>query len=302
MTQNKQTKKLITHDGSFHSDDIFAAATLSLFLEKKAENFELIRTRDPEIIAKGDYIFDVGGIYDAEQNKFDHHQKSGAGKRENGIEYASFGLVWKKFGIELCGNQQVSDLIDEKLVAPIDAGDNGMSLVEFKTKTEPYFVQSVFNSFYPDWKNLNAINLHAGFLECVNIAKKILSNEIMHAKELSEAKEKILEIYKNTTDKRIIVLDQHYPYEHITESLPEPVFVIYPRADGCWAVKCEKEDSQKSFSRKKDFPATWAGLRDEELQKISSVKDAVFCHRTLFMAVAKSKEGAVKLAQIALES
>ncbi|PIZ87309.1 hypothetical protein COX93_01400, partial [Candidatus Nomurabacteria bacterium CG_4_10_14_0_2_um_filter_30_12] len=53
--------KLITHNGSFHSDDIFATATLSLLLEKRGESFEIIRTRDEEIIKNGDYIFDVGG-------------------------------------------------------------------------------------------------------------------------------------------------------------------------------------------------------------------------------------------------
>ena len=39
-------KKIIiaTHSGSFHADDLFAVATLSLLLGK--ENIEVIRTRD----------------------------------------------------------------------------------------------------------------------------------------------------------------------------------------------------------------------------------------------------------------
>ena len=41
-------------------------------------------------------------------------------------------------------------------------------------------------------------------------------------------------------------------------------------------------------------------LTDEEFEKITGVEGAVFCHRTLFMAVAKSKEGAIKLAKLAL--
>jgi len=57
-----------------------------------------------------------------------------------------------------------------------------------------------------------------------------------------------------------------------------------------------------SFENRKDFPNTWAGLRDEEFQKVSGVSDAVFCHRGLFLIGAKSKEGAIKLAQIALTS
>ena len=68
----KDTKKLVTHNGSFHADDIFACATLCLILEKQGKEFEIIRTRDEEMIKTGDYVFDVGGIYDANKNIFDH--------------------------------------------------------------------------------------------------------------------------------------------------------------------------------------------------------------------------------------
>ena len=87
------------------------------------------------------------------------------------------------------------------------------------------------------------------------------------------------------------------------DGFPEPLFVIYPREvyKNYWAVKAVRNDP-KTFINRKDFPKSWAGLRDEELQKISGVSDAIFCHRGLFLAVAKTKEGAIKLAQIAVES
>ena len=105
-------KKLITHNGSFHTDDIFAAAALSLMLEKKGDSFEIIRTHDPEAIEKGDYVFDVGGIYDEEKNRFDHHQKSFKEKRENDILYSSFGLVWKKYGLEISGSEKIAKIVE----------------------------------------------------------------------------------------------------------------------------------------------------------------------------------------------
>src|SRR3989344_9093627 len=133
--KKNSSKKLVTHNGSFHADDVFAAAVLSIYLEKRRETFEIIRTRDEEIIKTGDYVFDVGGIYDADKNRFDHHQKDGAGKRDNNIEYSSFGLVWKKFGKELCnGFEKAIKSIDNRLIAPIDAADNGFDLVEKKYK------------------------------------------------------------------------------------------------------------------------------------------------------------------------
>ena len=146
----KNNKKLITHNGSFHSDDVFACATLCLMLEKKGEQFDIIRTRDNEIIRTGDYVFDLGNMYDEEKNRFDHHQIGGAGGRENGIEYSSFGLVWKKFGAEICESQKVADMIDNKLVAPVDAFDNGIDLYKNNFgNILPYTVKDVLSVFSP---------------------------------------------------------------------------------------------------------------------------------------------------------
>ena len=298
-------KKLVTHNGSFHTDDIFAAATLEMYLEKQGESFEVIRTRDEEIIKNADYVFDVGGIYNAEENRFDHHQKGGAGGRAkgdggNGIEYASFGLVWKKFGAELCGSQKAADLIDQKLVAPIDAHDNGIDLVENKNAISPYFIQQAFLAMQPTWREEDTTDDEV-FLKSVEIAKIILSREIIQAQDGVRAEEIVMSVYKNTQDKRIIILDKYYPFEYILQNFPEPLFVICPSRTikDKWSAKAVREDP-KTFKNRKDFPVSWAGLRDEEMAKVSGVPDAIFCHRALFLAVAKSKEGATKLAELAL--
>ena len=297
----KNNKKLITHDGSFHADDIFACAVLCLVLEKNNEEFEIIRTRDENMIKTGDYVFDIGGIYNAESNRFDHHQVGGAGKRLNGIEYASFGLVWKKFGKILSSSDDVVALIDEKLAAPVDASDNGFDLFENKHEISPYLIQNLFISMRPTWREGNQ-NIYEMFLKCVVIAKEILLREIIQAGDALLAEETIISIYKKTEDKRIIILDKNYPYEYTLNNFPEILFVIYPRTtDGFWAVKAVKKDI-KTFINRKNFPKLWAGLKEEELINVSGVADAVFCHRALFMCVAKSKEGAIKLAQIAVES
>ena len=50
----------------------------------------------------------------------------------------------------------------------------------------------------------------------------------------------------------------------------------------------------------KPLPESWGGKQDEELAQATGVQDARFCHRGLFMITAKSKEGAIKLAELAL--
>lgn len=294
--------KLVTHDGSFHTDDIFACAVLCLVLEKNNEKFEVIRTRNEEIINSADYVFDVGGVHNEETNRFDHHQIGGAGKRydEVGIEYASFGLVWKKYGLVLCETQKAFDLIDKKLAAPIDAWDNGFDLVTNKYREySPYFLQHIFFSMEPTWcedKSSDKV-----FLECVDIAKVILSREIIHIHDAILAEESVLEVYNKSKDKRIIILDRGYPFQHILQNFSEPLYVIYPRKNADWGVKAVKDDP-KTFKNRKDFPASWGGKRGVELSEITGVSDAIFCHKGLFLSVAKSKVGAIKLAEIALES
>ncbi len=299
---NKAKIKLVTHNGSFHADDIFAAAALSVLLEKRGESFEIIRTRDEEIIKTGDYVFDIGGIYDEKINRFDHHQPGGAGSRLLGgvnIEYASCGLVWKKFGAEICGGIDAAGLIEKKIIAPTDAFDNGLDLVENKFEVSPYLIEHLFFSMRPTWQEKD-LSKDTMFFKCVEIAKAVLTREIIQAQDALSAKESVISIYKNTSDKRIIILDKAYPYEDTLNNFPEPLFVVYPRASSnAWKVEAIRENP-KNFKNRKDLPKTWAGLRDEDLQKVTGVSDAIFCHRGLYLVVVKSKEGAIALAQKAL--
>lgn len=299
---NENLKKiLITHDGAFHADDIFASAALSIMLERENLPFEIIRSRDPKIWKTGDFVYDVGGVYDESKNLFDHHQIGGAGKSPRGIEYSSMGLVWKKFGEKIAGSKRAAEIIEKRLCAPIDAWDNGFDLVENKYDVAPYYLQSIFFAMSPTWKEEDA-DIDEVFLKCVALAENILEREIIQAQDTLEAEESVISIYNKTEDKRVIVMDKNYPFEYILWTFPEPLFAVYPRkTGGTWGVKAVRKDP-KSFNNRKNLPKEWAGLVDEEFVNVSGVADAMFCHRALFLAGAKSKEGAIKLAQIAVES
>ena len=95
-------------------------------------------------------------------------------------------------------------------------------------------------------------------------------------------------------------MDENFHDEDVLCKFKELLFVIYPRtSDTLWGIRTVLE-VPRTFKNRKDFPKNWAGLRDEELQKVTGVADAVFCHKGLFLAVTKSKEGAQKLAELAL--
>lgn len=298
-----QKNKLITHNADFHADDVFATATLFILLDKEQKEYEVIRTRDEEIIKTGDYVYDVGGIYDPASHRFDHHQAGGSGVRENGIPYAAFGLVWKEFGEKVSGSKEVADAIERKLVMPVDANDSAFLVSQSIVKDVfEYTIADAFHAFIPYTQIRNDENLHAAFLEAVAFAKRILSEEIIKSTEKMGFRDTVISIYNNTVDKRIIVLPNYYPWKEFLTVYPEPVFVITPREHGLYQVKAVPDGDPRLFKNRKDFPKTWAGLRDEELAKVSGVPDAVFCHNSLFIAVAKSLEGAQKLAELALNA
>lgn len=292
--------KLVTHDGSFHTDDIFAVATISLILEKKNEKFKVIRTRDQEIIKSADYVFDVGGIYDEKNNRFDHHQIGKAGERE-GIPYAAFGLVWQKFGAEISGSKEVADLIERKLVMPIDANDNGIDLCKNNfPNILPYTLQDVFAIFSPT--ALEDTEKDKQFLKALVWAKEILNREIKKANDQIEITKIIRDFYKKTKDKRLIVIDKpkvsRFEIWDALQDFTEPLFVVYGDKED-WSIVAMRKD-KNGFGNRKNFPTSWAGARQKELRDVTGVSDAVFCHNNLFLAVAKSKEGAIKLAKLAL--
>ncbi len=52
-------KSVGTHDGSFHADEVTACSLLLLY--KLIDKDKIIRTRDPEALARCEYVCDVGG-------------------------------------------------------------------------------------------------------------------------------------------------------------------------------------------------------------------------------------------------
>jgi len=291
----KKKKLIITHSGQFHADDVFSVAALQILFGEK--NVEITRTRDEKLMAKGDIVIDVGGIYNESQDRFDHHQTEGAGKRENNIPYSSLGLVWKKYGKDICGSESVANYLDCVLVQPIDAGDNGVEIYKpIINEVMPYTIPSIVHAFNPAWDEGRDVN--DCFFEILAFAREILKREIDRAQSKFKGEEFAVQIYKNTLDKRIIILDKDYPVASLMVSFPEPLFVVYPKS-GTWHVVAVRVNLV-DFKIRKSFPASWAGKRDEEFVKLSGVSDAVFCHRNLFLAVAKSKDGALELARKAL--
>ena len=89
------TIKIGTHNGHFHCDEIFACfllKTLPQYANAEIVRFVVsvinggvavsgenrrfsFRSRDPKVLAECHTVVDVGGVFDAAQRRYDHHQK-----------------------------------------------------------------------------------------------------------------------------------------------------------------------------------------------------------------------------------
>ncbi|KAL7895690.1 metal-dependent protein hydrolase [Trichoderma sp. TUCIM 5745] len=133
-----------THNGHFHADEALAVHMLRMLPSYRDSS--LVRTRDPKILETCHTVVDVGGEYDAQRNRYDHHQRGFTttfpGKN---TKLSSAGLVYMHFGRDLIAQSirqseasaaaadSSSDVellynkIYENFIEAVDAHDNGIS-------------------------------------------------------------------------------------------------------------------------------------------------------------------------------
>jgi len=282
---------IATHNGNFHADDVFSIAALKYIFPE----FNLVRTRNLEIINNADLVIDVGGEYDPEKGRFDHHQRGGAGQRENGIPYSSFGLIWQKYGLEICENDEnVAQSIDNGLVSTIDAIDCG----HVEGVSQGISLSQTISMFNPTWQEES--DFDRCFDEAVEFASRVLARFIAAASGGINAKALVAEAIEKAQDPRVIVLDKYIPWKRTVHALSEQaLYMVYPSTTGQWRIQTVPVEPG-SFEDRKSLPAPWAGLSDQALKDVTQLDDAMFCHNGLFIAGAESFESTMKMAEMAL--
>jgi len=77
-SEEREKSKLIgTHSGSFHCDEALACSLLSLLPDEfSPKSTILVRSRDAPTLSQCHILVDVGGEFNPETLRFDHHQKA----------------------------------------------------------------------------------------------------------------------------------------------------------------------------------------------------------------------------------
>jgi uncharacterized UPF0160 family protein len=290
--------QIATHSGSFHADEVFAVAALGLL----GDPVEVVRTRDRVALAQADLRVDVGFRDDASTGDFDHHQRDFAAARDNGVRYASFGLVWREFGARICdGDEEVADAVDDTLVQPVDANDTGQRLTQALIDgAHPMTISGLIGGFNARWdETLTLGQERERFDAAVAFAGGILAREVASAASGRRSERLVRAAIAAAPDARVVELPVNAPWKQVlVPSAADALFVIYPKRQGFGLEAVPRELG--SFENRRDLPPAWGGLEGADLVAATGVPDALFCHAKRFLAVARSREGVQRLAELAL--
>lgn len=290
--------RVATHDGSFHADEVFAVAAITLL----DEPVEIVRTRDRDAMAECDLRVDVGFAHDPAGGDFDHHQREFSLARDNGVGYASFGLIWREYGVRVCGgDEELAKQIDQTLVQGVDANDTGQQVVTSVIEgVRPLTVNGVVGAFNARWDEaLSPEQERERFDQAVALAAGIIERERASASSGLRGARQVREAIAAAADPRVIELEDNVPWKSVVvPEVPEALYVIYPKRQG-WGLEAVPR-RLGSFENRRDLPEAWAGLDGPGLAALTGVEDALFCHAKRFLAVARSREGVEALAAQAL--
>lgn len=258
--------KGFTHAGTFHADDVFSTALLKILNPdfKVERGFAVPENFD-------------GIIYDIGLGEFDHHQE-GNEKRKNGVEYASFGKLWKEYGHFILPDNECNHF-DHNFIEHLDLSDN---------TGEKDNLASVISSFNPFWDEPE--NSDKYFNDAVDYAISILNKQFARYNKNREAEVHVLEAYRKS-NKKVVILDRYYPWVKAL-STTTAKYVIHPSQRGGYSIQCIPS---KNGKLKVEFPNNLRGKNENELSEV--IEGLRFVHNSGFCATANTIDACMKLVE-----
>lgn len=272
-----------THDGSFHADEVTALALLVVF--KGLDPTKIIRTRDLNILKECEYVCDVGGIYDPKIKRFDHHQVSYQGP------LSSAGMILKYLQETDVLSMKEYNFFNNSLVKGVDAFDNGRVTANLGFCS----FSNLVSNFLPIEHQATAEEMNEAFMQAAHFT-------IGHFKRLYKryqynlsCKGLVEESMKKYTD--CLLFEKSIPWmESFFElnGLGHPaLFIIMPSGEH-WKLRGIPPSYEEKIKVRHYLPKKWEGLLEEDLQKVTGIDGAVFCHKGRFISVWRTKEDALK--------
>jgi uncharacterized UPF0160 family protein len=286
----KILKSFGTHDGSFHADEVTACALLIFFdLVKK----DLIyRTRDRAVLNKCEYVCDVLGIYNPKKKIFDHHQADYEG------DLSSAGMVLKYLKNQNIISKNFYEYLNNSFIRGVDYHDIG------KVEPEKGFCtfSDIIFSFLPVGFDLSLKDFENAYMGALDFTLGYLKRLEIRFLHLQEAK-KIIKKHMRKKEKYLIFERSFSWVDGFFElgGKEHPALFIVMPTGKHWKLRGIPPSFDERMKVGVPLPEEWAGLRDEELKKVSKIDGAIFCHKGRFISIFETKEDALKALKYVLK-
>lgn len=288
----------------------------------------VVRTRDQAVLDTCAAVVDVGGVYDPERLRFDHHQgefDEYFDDKHKVTRLSSAGLVYKHFAKrvfkEIYGvtdEETLNDMylyIYDNLIQSLDAVDTGVAIADGPLKYEVNTaLPSRVGRLNPSWVEEN-VDVDSRFHQAMQVTLSEFDYFVRNYIDVHiAARKKFLEVYNARfqvhesglvieTPRGMPFFNSLYQLEE-KEGIPADkriaFYIMFESATQQWRSTCIKE-ADRQFTCRRPFPERLAGLRTDELQKASGIPGLTFIHRGRFTCGGLTKESILKLISLTLQ-
>jgi len=258
-------KKVVTHNGAFHADEVFAIALLCRFSYVS----EIIRTRDNSVIEEAvndqnTIVLDCGGQYDPLMMNFDHHQD---------LDLPASNMLIL-FALK---NHILRDVYADKLAKKLF-----LAISDYDVNR---------NNIHGQWSEFNKGKNLMNISQIIASFNRNPSDDVLQMKYFEKAVKYAMQIIDNIS------------YQIDEEIKAESIYDNKEVINDCVAVFSEfcpiwKEKDEFIFAIQPN-PQGWALMtKDSSKYPLPTIEheDLIFAHKGTFIAVFSSKEAAIEVA------
>lgn len=304
-----ENANIVTHAGPHRAGEVMATAMLSML-----KRVRVFRTNDSELIhyakkngPKGLIMIDVGGEFNPNRRIFDHHQADFEDHYSDYTKFSVAGLVWRHYSMMIlskfdCPLQLIVEAtldVSHDLIHGVDAKDHG-----YGSNSIEMSISDMLNLFNPNWDDPNQ-DPDEAFLQAVSLAQRILEKEIKKVVSNVKAKSEIENMIAHN-DGEFLYFPMYiggweeYILRSFNPKAKKLLYCVYPDLLGEWRVQAVSAARDNVGKKRKLLPLGWYGLSGAKLAKLTGVETAISCQTDGVAAVAKTLDGALKLAQLAI--
>ena len=233
-----------------------------------------------------------------EENKMDNNDND----NNNDIDDGLIDMMHKK--------------VYQSFIEGIDATDNGIK--QYDTDKEKRYkigtdLSARVSSLNPWWNQTTNDEIAMKQFEKAMkiVGPELIENVLYTYKGWLPAREIVENAIKNRFEihksGQILKLSQFCPWiEHFYEMHKEkaieplPIYTLFQDTKGGWRIRAVPKEVG-SFDNIKPLPKAWCGKRNDELDTICGIKQCVFVHASGFIGGNQTYDGALKMAEKALE-